>query len=110
MSATTATATLTNGPGAAAVLAAGIGSFALGLFAVLAEKITTLKSWTNFYNPTGPLSGVTTMAVIVWLAAWAILNLRWRGREVRLVLVSRIALALLAVGMLLTIPPIADLF
>jgi hypothetical protein len=101
---------LPNGQGAAAVLAAGIGAFALGLFAVLADKIPALGRWMNFSNPTGPLSGVTTMAVIVWLAAWAIFNLRWRGREVRLALVSRVALVLLALGMLLTFPPFADLF
>jgi hypothetical protein len=105
-----ATATLPNGPGAAAVLAAGIGSFALGLIDVLADKIPPIRTWTNFYDPTGPLSGVTTMAVIVWLAAWAFLSLRWRGREVRFAIVSRIALLLLALGMLLTFPPVADLF
>ena len=111
MSATnSATTTLPNGPGAAAVLAAGIGSFALGLLAVLADKIPAIKAWTNFYDPTGPLSGVTTTAVIVWLAAWAVFNLRWRGREVRFKPVSGIALLLLAVGMVLTFPPIADLF
>jgi hypothetical protein len=27
-----------------------------------------------FYKPTGPLSGVTTCAIVVWLAAWAILH------------------------------------
>jgi hypothetical protein len=105
-----ATTSFPNGPGAAAVLAAGIGSFALGLFAVLADKIPSIKSWMNFSNLTGPLSGVTTMALIVWLAAWTVLHARWRGREVRFAPVSRIALALLALGILLTFPPIADLF
>jgi lysylphosphatidylglycerol synthetase-like protein (DUF2156 family) len=90
-------------------LAAGIGSFALGLLAVLADKVPSIKSWMNFSNPTGPLSGVTTCAIFVWLAAWAILQMRWRGREVRFAPVSRIALILLALGMLLTFPPLADL-
>jgi hypothetical protein len=111
MNTTAATTTsLPNGRGAAAVLAAGIGSFALGLFAVLADKIPSIKSWMNFYNPTGALSGVTTCAVIVWLAAWAILNLRWRGRDVRFGPVGTVALVLLALGILLTFPPLADLF
>ena len=104
------TTSLPNGMGAAAVLAAGIGSFALGLFAVLADKIPSIKSWTNFYNPTGPLSGVTTCAVLVWLAAWAILQMRWRNREVRFRPIGAVALALLALGILLTFPPFADLF
>ena len=108
--ANSATTTLPNGPGAAAVLAAGIGSFALGLLDVVTDKTPAIKSWMNFSNPTGPLSGVTTITVIVWLAAWAILNLRWRSREVRFTLVSGVALALLVLGMLLTFPPIGDLF
>lgn len=100
---------LPNGPGAAAVLAAGIGSFALGLFAVLADKVSSLKTWTNFYNPTGPLSGVTTCAIFAWLATWAILQMRWRGREVRFAPIRTIALVLLGIGILLTFPPFADL-
>ncbi len=111
MNATDATQSpLTNGPGAAAVLAAGIGSFTLGLLAVLADRIPSIKSWTNFYNPTGPLSGVTTCTIFVWLAAWAILQIRWRGKTINFVPVSAIALALLAIGLLLTFPPITDLF
>jgi len=108
---TTAASTtpLPNGPGAAAVLAAGIGSFALGLFAVLADKVASIKSWTNFYNPTGPLSGVTTCAVFVWLTAWAILQMRWRNREVRFARIGAAALVLLALGILLTFPPFAEL-
>ncbi|MGP8251184.1 MAG: hypothetical protein ACLQHF_04070 [Terracidiphilus sp.] len=101
---------LTNGPGAAAVLAAGIGAFALGLFAVMADKVLSIKIWMNFSNPTGPLSGVTTCAVIVWLAAWTILQMRWRGRELRFAPIGAAALVLLALGILLTFPPFADLF
>jgi hypothetical protein len=109
MNTTAATTSLPNGRGAAAVFAAGIGSFALGLFAVLADKIPSIKNWTNFYNPTGPLSGVTTCAVFIWLAAWAVLQMRWRNREVRFAPIGAAALVLLALGMLLTFPPFADL-
>jgi hypothetical protein len=111
MNTTAATTTsLPNGAGAAAILAAGIGSFALGFLDVVADKIPSIKTWMNFYNPTGPLSGVTTCVLIVWLAAWAILQLRWRGREMRFAPIRVIALALLALGILLTFPPFADLF
>jgi hypothetical protein len=103
------TPSLPNGPGAAAVLAAGIGAFALGLFAVLADKVPSIGRWMNFSNPTGPLSGVTTCAVFVWLASWAILEMRWRGRELRFAPVAAAALVLLALGILLTFPPLADL-
>jgi hypothetical protein len=104
------TTSLPNGTGAAAVFAAGIGAFALGLLAVLADKIASMGRWMNFSNPTGPLSGVTTCAVVVWLATWAILQMRWRGREVRFAPFGNAALVLLALGILLTFPPFADLF
>lgn len=101
--------TLTNGAGAAAILAAGIGSFMVGLLAVLADKIPALKSLMIFYKPTGPLSGVTTVAIAGWFAAWVILDARWRKRDVELGRVNTIALVLVVLSLLLTFPPIADL-
>jgi hypothetical protein len=98
-----------NGPGAAAVLAAGIGSLAVAVFAIVADKVAAIKSLMNFYKPTGPLSGVTTCAILIWLAVWLILHRRWRSRQIS----SRsntVALILLFLGLLLTFPPIADLF
>ena len=46
-----------NGPVAAAVLACGLGCFALGVLAVAADGSKRLAAALNFYNPTGPLSG-----------------------------------------------------
>jgi hypothetical protein len=63
-----------------------------------------------FYKPTGPLSGVTTSAILVWLVAWAILNARWCGRNVAVTRVNALAFILLGLGLLLTFPPVADLF
>jgi hypothetical protein len=99
-----------NGAGAAAVLAAGIGSLAVAVFAILADKAATIKSLMNFYKPTGPLSGVTTCAIVVWLAAWALLHRRWSWRNVEIGRVAATALILLFLSLLLTFPPIADLF
>ncbi len=101
---------LPNGPGAAALLAAGIGSFLLAVFAILADKVAATQSLMNFYKPTGPLSGVTTCAIVAWLAAWALLHARWRERNLAFARVSAIAFILLGLGLLLTFPPIADLF
>ncbi len=64
----------------------------------------------NFYKPTGPLSGVTTCAVVLWLASWACLHTNWRNRNLAMARVSAIAFILLLLGLLLTFPPIADLF
>ncbi|MDR3734844.1 MAG: hypothetical protein P4L10_04820, partial [Acidobacteriaceae bacterium] len=49
-----------NGPGAAAILAAGIGSFAVAVLTVAADKSALVKNLLAIYKPTGALSGVTT--------------------------------------------------
>jgi hypothetical protein len=101
---------LPNGPGAAAILAAGIGSFALGMLAVLADHVAGFGRMMVFYRPTGPLSGVTACAVLVWLAVWAILDRSWRRRTVRARPLVTAAIVLLLLGLLLTFPPLGDLF
>jgi hypothetical protein len=88
-----------NGGGAAALLAAGIGSLMVAIF----------KSLMIFYKPTGPLSGVTTCAILAWLICWAILHRRWSSRMVALGGITTAALILLGLSLLLTFPPIADL-
>ncbi len=103
-------ATRPNGAGAAAILAAGIGAFLVAVFAILADRSAAIKSLMVFSKPTGPLSGVTTCAIVLWLAAWAVLHARWRHRSVPLTRVNTVAFALLILGLLLTFPPIADLF
>jgi len=98
-----------NGPGAAAILSAGIGSVALGTIAMMADKVRPLANRLNVYHPTGPLSGVSTLAIVVWLVAWAALHYFWRERNVDLRRVVVVAVVLLAAGILLTFPPFADL-
>lgn len=100
---------ISNGTGAAAVLAAGVGSFCIGLFAVLADKSPAIKNFMIFSRPTGPLSGVTSCAIAAWLCCWALLHVRWCSRKVEVGRVCVIALVLLALGVLLTFPPFADL-
>ena len=104
------TVVVPNGPGASAILSAGIGSFAVAFFAIAADKSAFFKNLLVFYKPTGALSGETTAAVLLWLASWAILNWRWRKRNVSLPRINVIALTLLGLSLLLTFPPIGDLF
>jgi hypothetical protein len=101
--------TLPNGAGAAAILAAGIGCATLGVLALLGDAFSGIKNFLNFYNPTGPLSGVTTLTIVVWLAAWFVLAQKWDGRDVAMTRVSTVAFVLLAVGLFLTFPPGMDL-
>ncbi|MGA2170925.1 MAG: hypothetical protein ABSG62_22295 [Terracidiphilus sp.] len=99
---------ITNGSGAAAILSAGIGAFALAVLAFAGDKSATVKSILVFYKPTGALSGVTTTAILIWLLAWGILELRWRAKTVALGTLNIVALTMLALSFLLTFPPIAD--
>jgi len=98
-----------NGPGAAAILAAGIGSAALGILALAGDASGAINKFLNFYNPTGALSGVSTLAIIIWLIAWLVLARLWGAKTVDVVRINWISFALLAVGFLLTFPPFMDL-
>jgi hypothetical protein len=108
LDASSKTATLTNGSGAAAILSAGVGAFALAVLAIAGDKSAHIASSLIFYKPTGPLSGVTTAAILIWLFTWGIMERRWRDKTVPAGRINA-ALILLALSFLLTFPPIADL-
>ena len=98
-----------NGPIAAAVLSCGLGCFALGVLAVAGDGSKNIAAALNFYNPTGPLSGVTTVAIALWLVCWAVLAARWRNKNLAFGKVSAFAILFLVLGLLLTFPPFGDL-
>ena len=98
-----------NGPGGAAILAAGIGCGAIGILAFAGDASDAIGKALNIYNPTGTLSGVTTAAIVIWLGTWLALSRRWREKSVAMVRVNAAAFALLIVGFLLTFPPFMDL-
>jgi hypothetical protein len=98
------TADKPEGPIAAAILAAGIGSFALGLFTTLAEASEGFKEFLNFYDPVGPLSGKTIGAVVVWLVSWAVLHLVYRKKPVESRRELAVSLVLIGLGLLGTFP------
>jgi len=101
---------LTNGPAAAAILSAGIGSMALGLFTTLAETIGSVGKALNFYNPVGSLSGKTTLAVITWLVSWIILGSLWKNKQVSFGGVFATSLILIVLGLIGTFPPFYEMF
>jgi hypothetical protein len=102
--------TIPNGPGAAAILAAGIGCAAIGVLAFASELSPGLRGLLNWYNPVGPLSGKTTVTIIVWLVAWFVLSRLWGTKTVNMSAVNLAALILLGLGFLLTFPPVWYLF
>jgi hypothetical protein len=99
-----------NGSAAAAILAAGIGSIILAILTIAADHSAGLKTLFVFYRPTGPLSGVTTVAVVAWILAWLILDRLWFRRDVSLRMVNIVSIVLLVLSLLATFPPIGDLF
>lgn len=98
-----------NGPGAAAVLAASIGWFVLGVLALAGDAAPGVAHLLNIWKPTGPLSGVTTGAIAIWLLAWLLLARLWRCHDVRMTIVGAASAAFMAGGLLLTFPPFMDL-
>ena len=96
-----------NGAAMAAVLAAGMGTFAMGAF-VLLNELGLLTS-PALYGPAGGVSGRTTYATIVWLLAWAVLHTRWKSRDVSAGSLFIWTLVLVAVGILATFPTVWSL-
>lgn len=96
-----------NGGALGAVLAAGLGASAMGLFVIANE--TGIFAAPSLYGPSGGLSGRSTFAVVVWLAAWGILHTRWRGRNLPAGRVLIWTLVLAGLGILMTFPPVWQL-
>jgi hypothetical protein len=99
-----------SGPAAAVLVATGVGSFVLGLFATLNEASSGINDFLRFADDVGPLSGKTVLATIAFAVAWAVLGFFWRGREIawRPVLIA--TGVLLALGFLGTFPTFFEAF
>ena len=102
-----------DGPAAAAMVAAGIGVFMLGIFTTGAVIFEGLKDFlTDFQGSrgVGALAGKSTMAFVFWLGSWGILHRRWKDRDFDLKLAFKIGAILGIIGALLTFPPIFEAF
>ena len=97
------------GPAAAVVLAAGLASFTLGLLSVLAAASAPVSDALTLSDRVGDLSGLTTAACIVFVAAWAVLAIAWRRADPPLPRVAATAAVLIALGLLGTFPPFFNL-
>lgn len=94
----------TNGAAVAAFLAAGIGTFAMGLFVIL--NGAGIFAAPTLYAPAGGVSGRTTFAVAVWLIAWAVLHRRWANRAIDAGRIWTATLVLVLLGVVATFPPV----
>lgn len=98
-----------DGTAAAAILAAGIGLAVTGIASASAEAIAAVGKALVWSKPVGDLSGKTIIGIAAWLVSWLILGLIWRGKDVKFRLVLIVSTVLLAVGVLLTFPPVFEL-
>jgi len=102
-------ATLTNGSAAAAILSSGIGCFVLGAIANIADAHKPFGKQLSIYMPTGPLSGISTVGIVVWLASCVVLAWRWNNKNVAIKSIGIAAIVLLLLSVLLVFPPFEDM-
>lgn len=98
---------LPNGAAVAAMVASGIGAGAMGLLVILNELGIFVAP--SLYAPAGGVTGRTTIAVVIWLVGWMVLHRRWRDRQVDASRAYVATLVLIAMGVLLTFPPVWSL-
>lgn len=94
----------------AAFLAAGVGSLALGVLVVVSEASTSVSSKLAWIDKVGPLSGKVFLTVIAFIVSWVVLHFGLKDRGLRLMTAFVISLVLIALGLLLTFPPVFDMF
>lgn len=99
-----------NGPAFAALLSAGLGSAALGVFTTLAVAITPFKDAMVINKGVGPLSGKTTYAVAVFVLSWIVLAFVMRGKHYPERPLFIATFVLVAIGVIGTFPLFFDLF
>jgi hypothetical protein len=99
-----------SGQACAAVLAVGIGLCGFGIVVCASEASKAVAAALTLYKPTGPLSGKVALGVAIWLVAWALLGRMWKGRDMALKTPMRLSLVLIAIGLLLSFPPVMDAF
>lgn len=102
-----------DGPGAAAMLSAGIGIFVLGLLTTLAVISSGLKDFLADFQGSagvGPLAGKTTLTVVVWALSWAGLHIVWRKKDIDIKRMFMIGLVLGILGAIGTFPPFFEAF
>lgn len=97
------------GAAGAAILSACLGCCALGVLADIGDASKAAARFLTFWKATGPLSGVSTLAIAIWLIAWFVPHRIWRERDCAFRKVTVASSILLLVAFLLTFPPFEDL-
>ena len=102
-----------DGPGAAAMLASGIGILVLGFLTTVGVISTGvhdfLAKW-EWGQGVGPLAGKTTLASLAFFASWGGLHMAWRDKDVDIKKVFMIGLILGLLGAVGTFPTFFEAF
>ena len=101
------------GPAAAALISGALSLLAMSISQVLAEGSEAAKTaihnlgklWIPGAQGIGPYSGKETIALIVWLASWAILHVALRRREVSATVYGIAFLILIGISTTIFWPP-----
>lgn len=98
------------GPAAAALVAAGVGAFVLGLLTTVNEMSEAVHDFLELNAAVGPLSGKTMFAVAAWAISWPILHVALHRKDPSHSAVYWLTGVLVALGVLGTLPPFFQLF
>jgi hypothetical protein len=91
---------------AATLIGGGFGVALFGVITLISEVWVSTQPGLTLMTSVGPLSGKAIYSVIGWLVGWAVLAIILRNASVSEKLTYRITGILVAVGFLLTFPPI----
>lgn len=93
-------------PAAAALLATGIGCLIFGMLTAMTEASQAVADGLTFMPKVGPLSGKALSAAIAFVASWKLLAFTLRGKEPDEKRVFAAMWLMVAVGVVLTFPPV----
>lgn len=102
-----------DGPAAAAIVAAGVGIFTLGLVTVLSEASVMVHDFLgsmDFGQGVGPLAGKTILASAAFFVSWGILGYLWKAKDQDIKRMFWIGMGLGIVGAVMTLPPVFTAF
>ena len=99
-----------NGPAAAALLAAAVGSLVMGILTTWAEAYTGFADKLNLQHRVGPLSGKVTFSGLAFVIAWVVLTAALWRRNLPWTPVGIVAAVMLVGGFTGTFPKFFDLF
>lgn len=88
------------------LVASSVGCFSFGLLYLLGNTSAAFNHLLGVYPPSGALSGVLLFGSLIFLFSWAVLSYLWTRRPPSCAFAVRMALMLLAGGLLLTFPPL----